>query len=48
MVGNCSDIKTGIKLFKKNVLKTFGKIKTVEMYIDNKSIYTQDDENVKK
>ena len=47
MSGSCSDIKTGIDLFKKNILNTFGKIKAVEMYIDNKSIYTVTDEDVK-
>ena len=39
--GSCSEIKTGIELFKTNVLNNFSKINTVEMYIDNKSIYTQ-------
>ena len=48
MSGSCSDIKTGIDLFKKNILNTFGKIKAVEMYIDNKSIYSEVDEDVKK
>lgn len=48
MVGNCSDIKLSVDLFKQNVLKTFGKLKTVEMYIDNKSIYAQDSEDAKK
>lgn len=43
MAGSCSDIKTGIELFKKNILNTFGKINSVEMYIDNKSIYTQEE-----
>ncbi|MCQ2600244.1 MAG: GerMN domain-containing protein [Treponema sp.] len=39
--GSCSEIKTGIELFKTNVLNNFSKINTVEMYIDNKSIYAQ-------
>lgn len=39
--GSCSEIKTGIELFKKNVLNNFSKINTVEMYIDSKSIYSQ-------
>ena len=45
--GSCSEIKTGIKLFKKNVLNMFGKIISVEMYIDNKSVYTYENVNVK-
>lgn len=43
--GSCSDIKTGIELFKSNVLKTFSKINTVEMYIDNKSVYAYGEGN---
>lgn len=43
--GSCSDIKTGIELFKTNVLSTFSKINTIEMYIDNKSIYTYEENN---
>ena len=39
MTGNCSDIKKGIELFKKNIKNNFGKINSVEMYIDNKSVY---------
>jgi len=39
MTGNASDILKGTELFKKNILKTFGKINNVEIYIDNKSIY---------
>lgn len=41
--GSCSEIKTGIELFKKNIFHNFGKINTVEMYIDNKSVYTQEE-----
>lgn len=44
--GSCSEIKTGIELFKKNVLSNFGKINSVEMYIDNKSIYSVDNEDL--
>lgn len=40
--GSCSEIKTGVKLFKTNVLNTFSKINSVEMYIDNKSIFEHD------
>lgn len=43
--GSCSEIKTGIELFKTNVLNNFSKINTVEMYIDNKSIYVQSDDS---
>lgn len=39
MTGSCSDIKTGIELFRKNIRNNFGKINLVEMYIDNKSVY---------
>lgn len=41
--GSCSEIKTGIELFKMNVLSNFSKINSVEMYVDNKSIYTSGD-----
>lgn len=40
--GSCSEIKTGVELFKANVLNTFSKINSVEMYIDNKSIFEHD------
>lgn len=43
--GSCSEIKTGIELFKTNVQNSFSKINSIEMYIDNKSIYTQGYEN---
>ncbi|MBQ0163477.1 MAG: GerMN domain-containing protein [Treponema sp.] len=43
--GSCSEIKTGIELFKRNVMSNFGKINSVEMYIDNRSIYTSGDED---
>lgn len=36
--GRVSKILVGTELFKKNVLKNFSKIKSVEMYIDNKGI----------
>lgn len=38
-LGNASQIFEGTELLKKNVLKTFSKIKDVELFIDNKSIY---------
>lgn len=44
--GSCSEIKTGIELFKKNILSNFGKINSVEMYIGNRSIYSVDDEDL--
>lgn len=39
--GSCSEIKKGIELFKKNVLNTFSKINSIEMYIGDRSIYIQ-------
>ena len=40
--GNASEILVGTELFKENILKTFSNINSIEMYIDNRSIYQYD------
>ncbi len=39
--GSASEIKAGADLFKKNILDTFGRIKAVRLYIDNKAAYEE-------
>lgn len=40
--GRCSEILRGIELFKMNILNSFSKINSVEMYIGNKSVNNSD------
>ncbi|MCQ2610151.1 MAG: GerMN domain-containing protein [Treponema sp.] len=41
--GRACEIRTGVDIFKNNILRTFNKIHSVEMYIDNKTIFTETD-----
>lgn len=41
--GNAGDIMDGIRLFKKNIFKTFPYVQQIELYIDGKSIYEEND-----
>ena len=36
--GNAGEIMDGIELFKKNIFKSFPKVKSVEIFIDGKKI----------